>query len=69
MDIFLIIACAILLISTVSDAILAIRNFIYQKKWDNEKDRVIREEPDITIAELCLKYVDFCAENRCSVDY
>ena len=69
MDLILIIACAILLISTVCDAIMSIRNFVYQRKWDDEKDDIIRDNPAITAAELCAKYVDFCSRNNCSVDY
>lgn len=69
MDILFVIACAILIISMICDAIMAIRDYMFQKKWDDEKDEIIRNQPDITAAELCAKYVDFCAENHCLVEY
>ena len=69
MDIVFIIACAILIISLINDAIMSIRDYMYQKKWDDEKDRIIRDDPAITAAELCAKYVDFCAQNHCLVEY
>ena len=69
MEIFLVIVCAILIISTISEAVMAIRNFIYQNKWDDEKEKLIRDDPAITAAELCAKYVDFCAQHKCLVEY
>jgi uncharacterized membrane protein len=69
MNIFLVIVCTALIIFTVSDAIIAIRNLIYQKKWDEEKDNIIRNNPAITAAELCVKYLDFCVRNNCIVEY
>ena len=69
MDIFLIIELAILLILSIYDAISSIRCYMYQKRWDEEKDRLIRDNPAITAAELCAKYVDFCAQNNCLVGY
>ena len=69
MDILFIIACAILIISMISDAIMAIRTYMYQKRWDDEKQQLVRDDPAITAAELCAAYVDFCAENHCLVEY
>lgn len=69
MDIFLAIVCIILITSTVCDVIMSIRNFIYQKKWSNEKKQIICDDPAITDAELCARYVDFCAQNHCLVEY
>ena len=69
MDILFVIACAILIISMISDAIMAIRTYMYQKRWDDEKQQLIRNDPAITAAELCAAYVDFCAENHCLVEY
>ena len=69
MEILFVIVCAVLVISMISDACMAIRNYMYQKKWDDEKDKIIRDNPAITAAELCAAYVDFCAENHCLVEY
>lgn len=69
MDIFLVIVCTALIIFTVSDAIIAIRNLIFQKKWDEEKANIIRIDPAVTAHELCARYVDFCARNKCKVEY
>jgi hypothetical protein len=69
MDIFLVISLTILLVLSICDAIFAIRNLIYQKKWDEEKDNIIRNDPAVTAAELCAKYVDFCVRNNCLVEY
>lgn len=69
MDIFLVIVCVAIVVSSTCDAIATIRNFVYQKKWDNEKDQIIRDDPAISAAELCAKYIDFCAQNHCSVEY
>ena len=69
MDILFVIACAILIISMISDAIMAIRTYMYQKRWDDEKEQLIRDDPAITAAELCAAYVDFCAQNHCLVEY
>ena len=69
MDILFVIACAILIISMISEACMAIRDYMYQKRWDDEKDQLIRNDPAITAAELCAKYVDFCAQNHCLVEY
>ena len=69
MDILFVIACAILIISMISDAIMAIRTYMYQKRWDDEKQQLIRNDPAITAAELCAAYVDFCTENHCLVEY
>ena len=69
MEIILAIGCVILAISTICDAVIEIRNFIYQKKWDKEKYNIIRDDPAVTAAELCTRYVDFCEQNHCSVDY
>ena len=69
MDILFVIACAILVVTTISEAIMAIRTYMYQKRWDDEKEQLIRDDPAITAAELCAAYVDFCAENHCLVEY
>lgn len=69
MEILFVIVCAVLVISMISDACMAIRNYMYQKKWDDEKDKIIRDNPAITAAELCAVYVDFCAQNHCLVEY
>ncbi len=69
MEILFVIACAILIISIICDAIMAIRNYMYQKKWDDEKNNIVRNDPAITATELCARYVDFCAQNHCLVEY
>ena len=69
MEVFLMIAFAILIVSTISEAVMAIRDYMYQKRWDDEKEQIIRDDPAITAAELCAKYVDFCAQHKCLVEY
>lgn len=69
MDVLLIVACAVLLISSVYDAIMSIRAYKFQKLWDEEKDNIIRIDPAVTAQELCERYVDFCTRNNCKVDY
>lgn len=69
MDIFLVIVCTALIIFTVSDAIIAIRNLIFQKKWDEEKANIIRIDPAVTAHELYERYVCFCKQNNCLVEY
>lgn len=69
MEILFIIVCAIFIVSAAYDSIMVIRNHIYQKKWDKEKKNIIRIDPAITAAELCARYVDFCAQNHCLVEY
>ena len=69
MDILFVIVCAVLVLSSICEAITAIRNYMYQKRWDNEKEQIICDDPAITAAELCARYVDFCAQNHCLVEY
>ena len=69
MENFFMITFAILVVLAISDLIMAIRDRMYQKRWDIEKDRIIRDDPDITAAELCAEYVDFCAQHKCLVEY
>ena len=69
MDIFLVASLVVLLVISLYDAVMAIRNFMYQKRWDDEKAQILFDNPAITAAELCAKYVDFCAQNHCLVEY
>ena len=69
MEILLVIACVLLVVTSIYEAITAIRNLVYQKKWDDEKEQFICDDPAITAAELCAKYIDFCARNHCFVEY
>ena len=69
MDIFMVIALAMLTASAIGNAIAAIRGFLYQRKWNNVKTQILFDTPAITEAELCAEYVKFCTQNRCLVEY
>ena len=69
MEVFLVIACAVLVASSLYDLIAVIRNCKYQKLWDKAKSNRIRIDPAITIAELCELYVTFCDEHDCKVEF
>lgn len=51
------------------DLILAIRNRKYQNKWNEEKAKRIKIDPNISRAELCEQYVMFCLRNDCKVKF
>lgn len=53
----------------LADLILTVRNNKYQKKWNEEKAKRVRIDPNITRAELCEQYVMFCNRNDCKVDF
>lgn len=69
MDIFLAIVCACFVANSIYDIVVAIRNSKYQKLWDKEKGNIIRIDPAITAYELCARYVDFCEQNGCRVEF
>lgn len=53
----------------LTDLIFTIREKKYQKKWYEEKAKRIKIDPEITRAELCEFYVQFCKRNDCKVDF
>jgi hypothetical protein len=69
MNIFLVIACVVLVVSSVYDLVTTIRTSIYQKRWDIEKANIIRIDPAVTAHELYERYVYFCKQNKCLVEY
>jgi hypothetical protein len=65
----LILICVCAFAYIISDLSFAIRDKIYQKKWDQEKAMRMRAKPAISRAELCEYYVMFCLRNDCKVKY
>lgn len=49
--------------------ILALKERHYQKKWFATKVNRIKIDPNVTRAELCELYVDFCRKNNCKVEF
>lgn len=64
--IVLILLMILLLANSVSDIV---RYEVYQKKWDAVKANRIRIDPNVTKAELCELYVDFCDQYDCDVEF
>lgn len=64
--IVLIMLLILLLANSVSELI---RYEAYQKKWDEVKANRIRIDPDVSNAELCELYVNFCYEYDCDVEF
>jgi hypothetical protein len=64
--IVLVVMLILLLANSVRDAV---RCEIYQRKWDAEKANRRRIDPDVSNAELCELYVDFCCEYDCNVEF
>lgn len=48
---------------------VTIRDAKYQKKWRLKKRTLVSMNPAISRAELCEKYVTFCIQNHCKVDF
>jgi hypothetical protein len=46
-----------------------VRYEVYQKKWDEVKANRIRIDPNVTKAELCELYVDFCDKYDYHVEF
>ena len=69
MEVFHVIACAVLVANVIYELIAVIRNCKYQKLWDTAKSNRIRIDPAITMAELCELYVMFCNEHDCKVEF
>jgi hypothetical protein len=46
-----------------------VRYEVYQKKWDEVKAHRIRVDPNVTNAELCEMYVEFCDKYDCKVEF
>lgn len=58
-----------LLVYVILDLFMAARNAKYERLWRFKKGTLVRIDPDITRAELCEYYVDFCKKNCCKVEF
>ena len=60
---------ALLLAALVSDASALIKCEKHQRKWDSVKENRIRIDPDVSHAELCELFVEFCDKYDCKVEF
>ena len=60
---------ALLLAALVSDVSALIKYEKHQRKWDAVKENRIRIDPDVSTAELCELYVEFCDNHDCKVEF
>jgi hypothetical protein len=61
--------CLFVVVYLVLRFILALEEHRCQKKWFATKVNRIKIDPNVTRAELCELYVDFCRKNNCKVDF
>ena len=59
----------ILLAYSSFSIMFAIRNKVYQKRWEQEKSMRMRMRPFVSNAELYEQYIMFCKRNDCKVDF
>lgn len=67
--IVLTIMIGLLLVGIATDVADLIKYCKCQKKWDAVKANRRRIDPDVSNAELCELYVDFCCEYDCNVEF